>query len=84
MNIFECILYNCLRVRVSTNQCGFVKGVSTTDAIHAALLLIEKHRQKNQPLHVAFLYLEKVFDRVQPELMWKVLRDHSVPEVFVR
>lgn len=66
MKIFERIVdyYLCDVVRVSTNQCIIIKGLITMDAIHRAYLLVEKHREKNQPLHLAFLDLEKVFVRV--------------------
>lgn len=82
MKIFERILNKCLRdiVELTPNQCGFVKGSSTTDAIHAARLLMEKHREMNGMAHVAFLDLEKAFDHVPHILFWKALRSHSIPE----
>ncbi|EYC26582.1 hypothetical protein Y032_0010g846 [Ancylostoma ceylanicum] len=69
MKIFERIIDRRIRdiIRVSTNQCGFVANYGTTDAIHVARLLIEKHREKQKPLHLAFLDLEKAFDRVPHE-----------------
>ncbi|KAK6729672.1 hypothetical protein RB195_006614 [Necator americanus] len=66
MKVFECVLEARLRkiVSVSLNQCGFVKDCSTVDAIHAVRILLEKHREKNHSVHLAFLDLEKGFDRV--------------------
>uniref|UniRef100_A0A914WD71 Reverse transcriptase domain-containing protein n=1 Tax=Plectus sambesii TaxID=2011161 RepID=A0A914WD71_9BILA len=86
MKIFERVIDARLRaiVKISTNQCGFVKGAGTTDAIHAARLLIERHREKNQKIHIAFLDLEKAFDRVPHDLIWTSLRSHGVPEEYVR
>ncbi|EYC17011.1 hypothetical protein Y032_0032g2616 [Ancylostoma ceylanicum] len=71
MKIFELILDSRLRAIVSTtaNQCGFVKDCGTIDDIHAARLLVERHRQENRSVHLAFLDLEKAFDRVPRELM---------------
>ncbi|VDP35288.1 unnamed protein product [Heligmosomoides polygyrus] len=66
-----------------TNQCGFVAGCGTIDAIHADRLLIEKHREKQKPVHIAFLDLEKAFDRVPREEMWYALRYHGVPEGLI-
>lgn len=85
MKIFERILDGRLRniTEITTNQCGFVKGCGTTDAVHAVRLLMEKHREKKQPLHLAFLDLEKAFDRVPHALIWHALRDHGVPEAYV-
>uniref|UniRef100_A0A183FKK7 Reverse transcriptase domain-containing protein n=1 Tax=Heligmosomoides polygyrus TaxID=6339 RepID=A0A183FKK7_HELPZ len=65
MKIFERIVDGRIRdiVQLSSNQCGFVAGCGTIDAIHAARLLIEKHREKQKSVHIAFLDLEKAFDR---------------------
>ncbi|KAK6742828.1 hypothetical protein RB195_010222 [Necator americanus] len=86
MKVFERALEARLRkiVSVSLNQCGFVKDCSTTDAIHAVRILLEKHREKNRSVHLAFLDLEKAFDRVPHELLWMSMRSHRVPEEYVR
>lgn len=86
LKILERIIDQKLRdiVDISENQCGFVKGLSTTDAIHAARLLLEKHREKNKTIHAAFLDLEKAFDRVPHEVIWWALRKHQVPEEYIR
>lgn len=82
MKIFERILDARLRQisTITANQCGFVKGSGTTDAIHAARLLVEKHREKKLTVHMAFLDLEKAFDRVPHDLIWHALRSHGAPE----
>ena len=86
MKIFERVLDKRIRdiVNITVNQAGFVKGCGTTDAIHVARLLIEKYREKHRPLHVAFLDLEKAFDRVPHDLIWYALRCHQVPEELLR
>lgn len=73
MKILEIILDSRLRsiITITSNHCGFVKGCGTTDAIHATHLL--KHREKNTPVHMTFLDLEKAFDRVPHELIWASL-----------
>lgn len=85
MKVFERILDQRIRkiANCTINQAGFVKGCGTTDAIHAARLLIEKYREKDTPLHIAFLDLEKAFDRVPHELIWHALRQHQIPEHLV-
>uniref|UniRef100_A0A914WXY9 Reverse transcriptase domain-containing protein n=1 Tax=Plectus sambesii TaxID=2011161 RepID=A0A914WXY9_9BILA len=82
MKIFERIIDSRIRtiVQLSVNQCGFVKRCGTIDAIHAARLLFERHREKAKQLHTAFLDLEKAFDRVPHSLIWYSLRKRSVPE----
>ncbi|EYB97211.1 hypothetical protein Y032_0142g2301 [Ancylostoma ceylanicum] len=85
MKTFERIIDHrvCDIIEVLTNQYGFVVNCGTTDAIHAARLLIEKHREKQKPLHLAFLDMEKAFDRVPREVIWYALRWHGVPEEFI-
>jgi hypothetical protein len=85
MKIFERVLDARLRsiVDISPNQCGFIKNCGTTDAIHAARLLMERHREKRKSIHMAFLDLEKAFDRVPHDLIWLALRLHNVPEAYV-
>lgn len=85
MKIFERILDARLRqiATITANQCGFVKGSGTTDAIHAARLLVEKHRETKSTVHMAFLDPEKAFDRVLHDLIWHALHSHGAPEAYV-
>ncbi|VDP37453.1 unnamed protein product [Heligmosomoides polygyrus] len=85
MKIFKRIVEGRIRdiVQLSTNQCGFVAGCGTVDAIHAVRLLIEEHREKQKPVHLAFLDLEKTFHRVPREVIWYALREHGVPEELI-
>ncbi|KAK6767053.1 hypothetical protein RB195_026530 [Necator americanus] len=84
--VFERVLEARLRkiVSVLLNQCGFVKDCSTIDAIHAVRILLEKDREKNRSVHLAFLDLVEAFDRVPAELLWMSMRSHRVPEEYVR
>ncbi|ETN75600.1 reverse transcriptase [Necator americanus] len=54
------------------------------NAIHAVRILLEKDREKNRSVHLAFLDLEEAFDRVPRELLWMSMRSHRVPEEYVR
>uniref|UniRef100_A0A671L7T5 ribonuclease H n=1 Tax=Sinocyclocheilus anshuiensis TaxID=1608454 RepID=A0A671L7T5_9TELE len=45
---------------------------------------MEKHREKYKTVHMAFLDLEKSFDRVPHNLIWRALRFHGVPEEYVK
>ncbi len=66
-------------VSFSPNQCGFVRGSRTTDVIHTVRLLLERHRENNQPVHMAFLDLEKAFldIHVPWDLIWHSLHSHG-------
>lgn len=85
MKIFERILDKRIRdvVELSVNQCGFVQNCGTTDAIHSTRLLVEKHREKGKAVHLAFLDLEKAFDRVPHDVIWYALRSRNVPEELI-
>ncbi|VDP04226.1 unnamed protein product, partial [Heligmosomoides polygyrus] len=69
--------------RLSDNQCGFVAGCGTIDAINATRLLVEKHREKQKQVHIAFLDLEKVFDRVPRKVIWYALQQHNALEELI-
>ncbi|KIH63794.1 hypothetical protein ANCDUO_05902 [Ancylostoma duodenale] len=82
MKVFKCILDSRPRsiVSATSNQCGYIKGCGTIDAIYAVRLLVERHRA----VHLALLDLEKAFDCVTRELIWMTQRVHGVPEEYVR
>ncbi|VDP05277.1 unnamed protein product [Heligmosomoides polygyrus] len=85
MKIFERIVDGRIRKigRLSIDQCGFVAGCGTIDTIDAVRLLVERHREKQKPLHLAFPNLEKAFDRVPREVIWYALRKHGVLEGLI-
>ncbi|KAK6744362.1 hypothetical protein RB195_011205 [Necator americanus] len=82
MKVFERVLE--ARLSVSLNQCGFVKDCTFIDVTHAIRIFLEKHREKNRSVHLAFLDLKKAFDRVPHELLWMSMKQHKVPEEYVR
>ncbi|VDM79840.1 unnamed protein product [Strongylus vulgaris] len=65
LKIFERVLERRLRaiIESSSNQCGFVKGADTADAIHTVRIVMEKYREERRELHAALLDMEKVFGK---------------------
>ena len=72
MKVLERVVEGLIRQRVEIDemQCGFMSGHGTTDAIFIVCQLQEKHLAANKPLYMAFVDLEKAFDRVPRDVIW--------------
>ena len=68
---------------IGDEQFGFMQGRGTTDAIFAVRQLREKHREKQKELHMVFIDLEKAYDRVPRQEVWRCMREKGVPEKYV-
>ena len=71
-------------VSIDDSQFGFVPGRGTTDAIFVLRQLREKYLAANKRLYIAFVDLEKAFDRVPRKVIWWALRKLGVDEWIVR
>ena len=69
---------------IDDSQFGFVPGRGTTDAIFVVRQLQEKYLAANKRLYVAFVDLEKAFDRVSRKVIRWVQRKLGVEERIVR
>ena len=70
-------------MKIDDMQFGFMAGRSTTDAIFIIRQLQEKYLARNKELWMAFVDLEKAFDRVPREVVWWALRYLGVDEWIV-
>ena len=66
MKLWERIVEKRLRSdsKFSNQQYGFMPGKSTTDALFALRVLMEKYREGQKELHCVFVDLEKAYDKV--------------------
>ena len=71
-------------VSVDNSQFGFIPGRGTTDAVFVVRQLQEKYLTVNKRLYMAFVDLEKAFDRVPRKVIWWALRNFGVEEWIVQ
>ena len=85
MKVLERVVENRVRgsVDLSDMQFGFRPGKGTMDAIFILRQMQEKYLAKKKELWMAFVDLEKAFDRVAREVVWWALRKVGVDEWLV-
>lgn len=86
--VYEHILEKRLRSvteeQLEDAQSGFRKGRSVQDHIFSIKQMIEKNRIKNSEIYMAFLDIEKAFDRVLQKAIWKNLTQRNVSPKLIK
>ena len=72
-------------VQIETGeQAGFSAGRSTVDHIFCLKQLMEKKMVVDQPLHLLFVDLEKAYDSVPLQNLWKALEHCNISNSIIR
>ena len=67
---------------MTQNQFGFMPGRSTMEAIFLIRQLMERYREQKD-LHMIFIDLEKAYDKVTRNVIWRALEKHKVPTKYI-
>ena len=84
--ILERRLRGCVEHKLGEWQSGFRPGRGTNDMIFTLKMIFEKSWEFDKEKYIAFLDLEKAFDRVPREKIWEAMNDeyYEVPEKLKR
>ncbi|GFS24332.1 RNA-directed DNA polymerase from mobile element jockey-like [Elysia marginata] len=63
---------------ISDNQCGFIEGKGTANAIYILRQIIERTLEVNKDLYVCFIDYTKAFDRVRHEEIITILQQLNI------
>ena len=82
LNIWESVIERRLR----DNQFGFMSGRQTADAIFAVWQRMEKHRGKQDCIFIMvfIIDLEKMYDSVPRQEIWRRKREKEGPDKYTR
>ena len=64
--------------KLEDGQCGFHLDFSTTDQIFTLKQIFEKSWEYGKDLFGCFVVLEKAYNRVPRDKLWKILRENGV------
>ena len=85
--IFNRVLLNRIKnaadAKLRDEQAGFRSNRSTIDQIATLRIIIEQSLEWNSPVIVNFLDYEKAFDSIDRDTLWKIMRNHGIPQKLV-
>ena len=94
-DIQECNNYRGIKLETVVNErlteCnikqeshfGHMPGQSTTDAIFELKKRVEKHREGQKDFHLVFTNIDKTYDHISGDEVWRCARQHDVPEKYM-
>eukprot|EP00957_Ditylum_brightwellii_P180965 13786849-Ditylum_brightwellii.AAC.1 len=64
-------------------QCGSINSKGCPDTNFLLKSALELRREHDIPTHVLFVDLVKVFDSVNHDFLWRVIRKYGIPPKMV-
>jgi len=77
-------IQNLIDKQLLEQQAGFRRNKSTVDQIFTLKLIMEKSQEYNKPLFLCFIDIQKAYDSVDRNLLWKVCRCYSISDKLIR
>ena len=86
MEIREKIIVGWIRGKTSigAEQFGIMLGRSTMDTVFSLRVIMEKYREGQKGLHMVFIDLEKAYDWLPQQEVWRCMREKGVPEKYMK
>ena len=73
-----------MKSKLEDGQCGFRPGYSTMNQIFTLKQIFGKSWEYGKDLFACFVDLEKAYDRVPRDKLWKVLQEYGVNGQLLR
>ena len=68
---------------IRQEQAGFRPGRSCSEHIFTLRKILEQSKKWNTPLYANFIDLEKAFDSIHRDTLWRILRHYGIPSKLV-
>ena len=79
LKILQAMLQRYVNRELPDVQAGFRKGRGTRDQVANIRWIIEKARELQKSTYLCFIDYAKAFDCVDPNKMWKILKEMEIP-----